>query len=412
MPPKGTCLVCGDELDPRTGLCPRCSSERAAKEQLKGPTLVGQTRILTRLHGPTVAWAVWNGLPYPSRLAWHQRLGGVQSADIEEYLRQSASPPSLWLAAQNQQLPEKLRTIARERLDALGLTSQQIRELRRYFWRLMQMSRRRLLKHLGSPSRTSRWVDRLDLLAEVTALREVQAAVRAERSLARAFRAMFRTSFPWTVVTIISICVAVFYFWQELPNDERFTRAKTYGVDGHLEFTWTSLRTWLTYGFLHGGVQHILYNMLSLLLVGHILERILGPVRFLAVYVACTVGGALASIAYKNVTGHEELFTIGASGSVAGIAGMSLFLGLWFASRYGRIPMRYTTGTLLGGAFLVLNTLINATELFMDDSSLVDHWCHLGGLIVGIVAGLICKNELGRTADARFGWRGGPTLAD
>jgi membrane associated rhomboid family serine protease len=157
---------------------------------------------------------------------------------------------------------------------------------------------------------------------------------------------------------------------------------------------------YISYSFLHGSWRHLLMNMWGIVLVGYVTELVLGRVLFSLVFVLSALGGALASLAYKNAAGIM-VPTVGASGALAGLAGMALFLGLWFGARYGRIPMRYTSGTLMGGAFLVSNMVLGAT----GEWHAVDHACHLGGLCVGVLAGLLLRPTLARRADARFGWR-------
>ena len=86
-------------------------------------------------------------------------------------------------------------------------------------------------------------------------------------------------------------------------------------------------------------------------------------------------------------------------GLLLGLAGMALFLGLWFQSRYGRVPLRYATSTLLGGVILVSSVLLSATS---GDIS-VDHGAHLGGLALGVGIGAWLRPTLAARADARFG---------
>src|SRR6266567_3485183 len=49
----------------------------------------------------------------------------------------------------------------------------------------------------------------------------------------------------------------------------------------------------LTYGFLHGGLAHIFFNMFALYMFGSDIERLFGARYFLAYYLACVVSAAL-----------------------------------------------------------------------------------------------------------------------
>ena len=57
-------------------------------------------------------------------------------------------------------------------------------------------------------------------------------------------------------------------------------------------------RPWqlLTYGFLHGGLAHIFFNMFGLWMFGRDLERIMGAQRFLIYFLTCVAGGQSMSV--------------------------------------------------------------------------------------------------------------------
>src|ERR1700761_2382974 len=55
----------------------------------------------------------------------------------------------------------------------------------------------------------------------------------------------------------------------------------------------------LTYGFLHDGLLHILFNMVFLFFVGPALESAIGKVNFLAVYFASILAGAFGALLFS-----------------------------------------------------------------------------------------------------------------
>jgi len=79
----------------------------------------------------------------------------------------------------------------------------------------------------------------------------------------------------------------------------------------------------LTSAFLHEqglggfGPLHIIFNMWALILVGPALERLLGPLRFLAVYLLSALGGSV--MFYLLAPANE--FGLGASGAIFGLFG-------------------------------------------------------------------------------------------
>ena len=390
------CLACGTPVDSATGRCPACAKQAPLAQKLHSPTVPGQTRMLTGVDGATVAWACWTGLPYLARVGWYERLRDVTAEQLKSFLQLQASPAVLSMASRNTELPDSLRLLAAERLKELGISKLQQKAYRRHFWRLLQMPRRKLLKHLSTPDGGMSRYDRLDLLGEITALREIQSVVRSERSLVRAFRAMFRVRVPFMVWFFVGMCLSVYSVHSsDVATYYKFA-SKTWLDTDQTHEPWRLV----TYTFLHGGWRHLLMNIWGIILVGYVTELVLGRLLFTLVFLASAVGGALASLAYKSAAG-VVVPTVGASGALAGIASMALFLGLWFGARYGRIPMRYTSGTLMGGAFLVSNMILGAT----GEWHAVDHACHLGGMAVGILAGMILRPTLAKRADARFGWR-------
>jgi rhomboid family protein len=73
----------------------------------------------------------------------------------------------------------------------------------------------------------------------------------------------------------------------------------------------------LTYGFAHGSIEHILFNMLALFFLGPSVERVYGPWEFLRIYLVIIVfGGAIWCLV--NL-GSPAVALLGASGAVTGI---------------------------------------------------------------------------------------------
>src|SRR5260370_811516 len=68
-----------------------------------------------------------------------------------------------------------------------------------------------------------------------------------------------------------------------------------------------------TYMFLHGGIEHILFNMLALWMFGMTLEQDWGTRRFLKYYFLCGIGAGLCDVALNGFMGHLVPHTLGAS---------------------------------------------------------------------------------------------------
>lgn len=76
--------------------------------------------------------------------------------------------------------------------------------------------------------------------------------------------------------------------------------------------------TIVTSMFLHGGFAHIFFNMLFLVVFGPRMERYLGHIGFISVYLLCGIAGGVAQI---WVDPNSHIPEIGASGAIAGILG-------------------------------------------------------------------------------------------
>lgn len=135
----------------------------------------------------------------------------------------------------------------------------------------------------------------------------------------------------------------------------------------------------LTYGFLHGDVVHIAFNMFALWMFGRDLEHLMGPQRFLIYYLTCIVGAGIVQLIVAQFQGGLYP-TIGASGGVFGIL---LAFGLTFPNRmivliFPPIPMRAKYFVLLYGLLeLYLGVSGNAPG--------VANFAHLGGMLFGFL---------------------------
>ena len=128
---------------------------------------------------------------------------------------------------------------------------------------------------------------------------------------------------------------------------------------------------------MHFGAEHLLQNMLILLLIGSRLERIIGGGRYLAVYLG---SGLAASAASLFVTLAREPYTVsaGASGAVFGVMGGLLFLILKDIVQKRRYRMEEIG--LSGMLFVIVSALS-----YGFTTTGVDNAAHVGGLIAGFL---------------------------
>lgn len=124
-----------------------------------------------------------------------------------------------------------------------------------------------------------------------------------------------------------------------------------------------------TGGFLHAGILHIGMNMLVLWLLGSQLERAVGSLKFVSLYLTSLVAGSLGVLLIDPTAP-----TVGASGAVFGIMGAAFV----FQRSRGIDP--WSSG--LGG-LIILNLVVT---FFVPG---ISRGGHIGGLIGGALAGIL-----------------------
>jgi membrane associated rhomboid family serine protease len=138
----------------------------------------------------------------------------------------------------------------------------------------------------------------------------------------------------------------------------------------------------VTYQFMHGGLWHILINMLILWFFGRELETHLGTRRFLLLYLLSGVAGGLLQLVGSLLAGGEPLpLVVGASGAVFGVL-------VYFAFTWPNrpvlmfpimVPIKARTLALI---FVGISVLYG---LFPESGDMTSHLGHLGGAIFGFL---------------------------
>ncbi len=126
--------------------------------------------------------------------------------------------------------------------------------------------------------------------------------------------------------------------------------------------------TLVTYMFLHGGITHLLFNMLALFFFGPRVEDRIGSRQFLTMYLLSGITGALLSMVLGG--GNPIL---GASGGVFGVS--LAFAYFWPHEQimiWGVIPVPARVLVIITGVFSLWSGLSGA-------GGNVAHFAHLGG---------------------------------
>jgi membrane associated rhomboid family serine protease len=134
----------------------------------------------------------------------------------------------------------------------------------------------------------------------------------------------------------------------------------------------------LTYGFLHGGLTHLFFNMFALYMFGGEIERLLGSRRFLTYYLACVIGAAVAQLVVVSNVTMPPIPTVGASG---GVFGLLLAFGMAFPQR--RIMLLFPPIPMPAWLFVTLYGLLELYLGVTGSGQGVAHFAHLGGMVAG-----------------------------
>ena len=126
-------------------------------------------------------------------------------------------------------------------------------------------------------------------------------------------------------------------------------------------------------GYLHGGVMHLLFNMMAVYQIFPMAAREYGTSRTIAIY--CF--GGLAGFILSVLAGIP--MTIGASAPVCGLIGALLYYGKSRGGRWGEAVSREVMGWIISLA------------LFGFIFPGINNWGHAGGVAGGVVAAFILR---------------------
>lgn len=145
--------------------------------------------------------------------------------------------------------------------------------------------------------------------------------------------------------------------------------------------------TLLTSMFMHGGLMHLLGNMLYLHIFGDNIENLMGHLRYLIFYITCGVLASLAHVFTSAALGANLLVpSLGASGAISGVLGGYFLL---FPKRRVRVLIfRFISEVpaLVAIGVWFAFQLISSLGMFSGGAGGgVAYGAHIGGFIAGLV---------------------------
>lgn len=192
---------------------------------------------------------------------------------------------------------------------------------------------------------------------------------------------------PFITYALIALNIIVFLYSWPLADQPRLLAAFYFDYalfparvsnGEHLTGIFTSM-------FLHGGIMHLVGNMLFLWIFGDNMEDEMGHVGFLLFYIAGGIGAGLAQVISEP---FSQIPTIGASGAVAVVMGgylllfprarVDILLILIIFFKVFTIPAWLMLGLWFG--LQLMNSVLVDTS-----AGGVAYWAHAGGFIIGVL---------------------------
>ena len=187
------------------------------------------------------------------------------------------------------------------------------------------------------------------------------------------FSGYFTTGVKWLLIVNTAVFVLTGLAPRSLDADIAVLALAPVAVVYHLAF-WQLA----TYLFLHGGIWHLLFNMLTLWMFGVPLEQDWGTRKFLKYYFLCGIGAGLCDVALHAAIGDWGTRTIGASGAIFGLL---LAFGVLYPNQMVLMNFLFP----IKAKYMVM--IYGAIELWMSigPNTGVSSIAHLGGMLFGYV---------------------------
>ena len=203
----------------------------------------------------------------------------------------------------------------------------------------------------------------------------------------------------WMTYSLVAMNVLVFIWeilYTQIYGEEAFAQVMfniafnvcEIGTRSTAHLALDSLRSM----FLHGGIMHILGNMLFLVIFGRKIEAYFGKFTFLTFYLLAGYGATVAHAMFGGIIcspADPNGLVIGASGAVAGVMGAFLLLypTLPIKTQVAIIPpfigWRFKVPAMFYLLYFFLLDFVQGLGWYVDESQRVAHWGHIGGFVVG-----------------------------
>ncbi|MEN8890755.1 MAG: rhomboid family intramembrane serine protease [Wenyingzhuangia sp.] len=165
-----------------------------------------------------------------------------------------------------------------------------------------------------------------------------------------------------------------------------------FGIQGNIFYKWLSLpasvgqyfsKPWtlLTYGFMHGGFIHLLFNMMFLFYIGNLFIDYFSSKKLISFYLWGTIFGGITFVASYNyfpVLQNQKATLVGASSAI-----MAILVGITTYMPNFELKVRFVGFVKLWVISLVFVVL---DLILLNDGNTGGHLAHLGGALYGYMA--------------------------
>jgi len=189
------------------------------------------------------------------------------------------------------------------------------------------------------------------------------------------------------VVVFIWQASATSFFSDERAMQDIFT---TYGAvpDKIFNDFPASAPTVITSMFMHGGVAHIIGNMIFLFVFGDNIEDRYGRIKYILIYIGWGALATLAHSAFALSSGQGDIPAVGASGAISGILGA--YLVMYPRAKIFTVIMAFFLYTVRIPVLIYIPFWFVMQVIFtlIGDTSGVAYLAHIGGFVAGAATGL------------------------
>jgi len=147
---------------------------------------------------------------------------------------------------------------------------------------------------------------------------------------------------------------------------------------------------WLLSPFMHGGIEHLLGNMVFLWTFGLVTEGKLGWWRFLAVYLGIAVGQSAIEQAVFPLIAPDVPYTLGASAAIFGLVAMAcIWAPINQLSIFVMLMFRFFTFEVSVVAFAAFYVGLDLLLCFLLGQGAIGSATHLTGAAMGAMLGVV-----------------------